>query len=91
MKLTSKAGGKRTAVVILANSEKVSADARLLRAGKLLSRKRTNTLARGSRVVRLPITKATRAGKAVLRVVLRDSSGNKKVVRRVVQIPAKRR
>ncbi|MFA9400912.1 MAG: hypothetical protein ACERKT_07365 [Acidobacteriota bacterium] len=91
VRVSREKGGRRVAVVTLEAGERVSADARLLRGGRLLSRKRRGTMAKGTRKVRLPIAKGTRAGRAVLRIVLRDRAGNRKVVHRTVRIPPKKR
>lgn len=91
VKIVNRAGGKRAVLAMLKSSERASADARLLRGGNLLARRRSGTMTKGStRIVRLPVDRSVKAGKAVLRIVLKDRAGNRKVVRRVVRIPAKK-
>ena len=38
--------------------------------------------------MRLPLSRAVRGGRATLQIVARDASGNRKVLRKVVQVPA---
>jgi protocatechuate 3,4-dioxygenase beta subunit len=83
-------GGRRTAVITLKSNEWTSADARIQRGGKLLSRMRNTKKGKGTRQIKLPVSKSTRAGKALLRIVLLDRVGNRKIIRRVIRIPSKK-
>jgi len=87
VKTASRKDGRRTVSATVRTREKAKIDARLLRDGKLLARKRTGMLASGRHVANLRVGRNVSAGSAVLRVVVTDSAGNKKTLQRRVKVP----
>jgi hypothetical protein len=66
----------------------VAAYARLMRRGKVIAKKRIDSLAAGgTRTLAVPIGDGVSAGKAMLAVTLRDVAGNAKDVTRSVKVP----
>jgi protocatechuate 3,4-dioxygenase beta subunit len=80
------AAGRRLTLTIKAG-ESVLMDAQVLRAGKLLARKRTSVQA-GSRRIVVAIGRDVAGGGARLRLTLTDAHGNKKVIQRALKLPA---
>lgn len=87
VKTVSRQGGSRAVVATVKTREKARIDARLLRGGKLLARKRTGLLAKGRHPAMLRVGRGVAAGSAVLRVIVTDSSGNRKTLQRRVSVP----
>lgn len=87
VKAVSRKSGRRAVLATVRNREKVQIDARLLRSGRLLARKRTGMLASGRHVADLKIGRNVAPGSAVLRVIVTDSAGNRKTLQRRVSIP----
>ena len=58
------------------------------RSGKALARRRLATLKAGTRRPTLPLAKTVAAGSARLQVTIEDASGNTKVARKTVRVPA---
>lgn len=87
VKTNRRSGGRRSVVATVRNREKVKIDARLLRGGKLLARKRTGMLATGRHAATLRVGRNVAAGSAVLRVIVTDSAGNRKKLQRRVTVP----
>lgn len=79
--------GRRAVVATVKSREKAKIDARLLRGGKLLARKRTGFLARGRHPANLRVGRGVAAGSAVLKVIVTDSAGNSKILQRRVNVP----
>ena len=87
VKAVSRRDGRRAVVATVRNREKAKIDARLLRGGNLLARKRTGMLAAGRHAANLRVGRNVAAGSAVLRVIVTDSAGNSKTIQRRVSVP----
>ena len=79
--------GTRILTLTLAVDEAVTADARVVRGTRTLVRRAGTALQPGTRRVALAIPRATARGPARLRLTLRDSGGNSRVIQRSLQIP----
>ncbi|MBN8870494.1 MAG: intradiol ring-cleavage dioxygenase [Solirubrobacterales bacterium] len=90
VKTVSRRNGRRAVLATIRNREKAKIDARLLRGGKLLARKRTGMLKAGRHVANLRVGRNVAAGRAVLRVIVTDAAGNKKTIQRRVHVPRRR-
>ena len=90
VKTLSRHNGQRRVIATVRNREKARIDARLLRGGKLLARKRTGMLAAGRHPANLRVGRNVAAGSAVLKVIVTDSAGNRKVIQRRVRIPRRK-
>jgi protocatechuate 3,4-dioxygenase beta subunit len=87
-RFTRTAGGKRVLKLRVNASERVSADARLLRDGELLARKRAAKLKPGGiRILRIPLGAKVKGGPARLKLILKDTAGNSKTAKRTLRIP----
>jgi hypothetical protein len=84
---TRTSSGSRVLQLTLDLDETVSAELRLLRAGRTIARRRYPSLGAGTRRATLPIGGGVAAGGARLRLVLEDAAGNTRVVQRAVQVP----
>jgi len=71
--------------------ETVTITARLSRAGSTIAKKTQGAVAAGARTVELRVPRATAGGSARLTMTFADASGAKKIVRRTVTVPARRR
>lgn len=90
VRTVSRRNGHRAVIASVRNREKVRIDARLLRDGKLLARKRTGLLRSGRHTANLRVGRNVAAGSAVLKVIVSDSAGNRKTMRRRVRVPRRR-
>jgi hypothetical protein len=79
-------GGKRISRASLALDESVRADLALVRRGRVLVAKALR-LRSGERLVGLRIPAGVAGGRATLRIVLEDESGNRKAIARQLRIP----
>lgn len=66
-------------------------NARILRDGRTLVRKRVEDLRKGRHTIRIAVPRRVESGSARLRIAFRDTSTNLKQVRRGVRIPRKLR
>lgn len=87
VRTVSRRDGRRAVIAAVRTREKAKVDARLLRGGRLLARKRTGMLGSGRHVTNLRVGRNVAAGGAVLRVIVTDAAGNRKVLRRRVHLP----
>jgi len=85
------AAGARILVLRLDVNEQVSADARLVRGGRVLARKRVQDLRAGSRRLNVRIGDRVRSGSARLKLTLRDADGNVKTIGRRLRVPGRAR
>jgi hypothetical protein len=83
------ARGTRILRIKLDANEAIVATARLIRGGKVLARKKTSTLAIGSRLVNLAVPAKYGGGSARLKLTAQDTKGNTRTVNRTVTIPRK--
>jgi protocatechuate 3,4-dioxygenase beta subunit len=90
VRTVSRRDGRRAVVATVRNREKVRVDARLLRGGKLLARKRTGMLTSGRHAANLRVGRGVASGSAVLRVIVTDSAGNRKTLQRRVSVPKRK-
>jgi protocatechuate 3,4-dioxygenase beta subunit len=81
--------GSRTLHARLRTKESVSLDVRLLRGSKLVARKRVTSLASGTHTVSVPIARSVGAGRVTLSVIAKDASSNRKVLTKILSIPAR--
>jgi hypothetical protein len=59
-----------------------------MRGGKAVAHKKIGALAPGRRNLAIPISDATQAGRAQLRLKLTDRAGNSRTIHKQVQIPS---
>lgn len=90
VKTVSRRDGRRAVVATVRTREKARVDARLLRGGKLLARKRTGMLGSGRHAANLRVGRGVAAGSAVLRVIVTDAAGNRKTLQRRVSVPRRK-
>jgi protocatechuate 3,4-dioxygenase beta subunit len=81
------AAGRRRLTATLDVDETVSADLRLVRGGATLAHRKVAALRAGTRRPSLLLANRVAAGRAQLRVTLKDAAGNTKVAKRTVQVP----
>jgi hypothetical protein len=81
------ARGLRRLALTVDVDEAVSADAKLVRGGRTIARRQV-ALKAGTRKPALVLAKGVAAGSASLVLTLKDAAGNRKVVRRTVNVPA---
>jgi protocatechuate 3,4-dioxygenase beta subunit len=81
--------GTRTLHARLVTKEAVSLDVRLLRGSKLVARKQVSSLAAGAHTVNVPIARTISAGRVTLSVTAKDTRSNRKVLSKILQIPAR--
>jgi protocatechuate 3,4-dioxygenase beta subunit len=86
---TRTALGVRSVAAKLRTTEQLALDVRLRRGSRTIAQRTVTALGAGTRTVRLPLSKGVRSGRATLQIVARDTSGNRKVLSKVVQVPAK--
>ncbi|MCB0864022.1 MAG: intradiol ring-cleavage dioxygenase [Solirubrobacterales bacterium] len=86
----SRNNGSRAVIATVKTREKAKIDARLMRGGKLLARKRTGFLSKGRHPATLRVGRRVASGSAVLRVIVTDKSGNKKTLQRRVHVPRRK-
>ena len=86
--VTRTALGVRSVAARMRASEQLALDVRLLRGSRTIAHRKVAALGSGTRTVRLPLSRAVRGGRATLQIVARDASGNRKVLSKVVQVPA---
>jgi protocatechuate 3,4-dioxygenase beta subunit len=79
--------GTRILTLTLAVDEAVTADARVVRGTRTLVRRAGTALQPGTRRIALAIPRMTAHGPARLRLTLRDSGGNSRMIQRSLQIP----
>lgn len=79
--------GKRILRFPLRADERVSVEARLVRGGRVLARRRIDGLPAGSRTVRVVVPRRTAKGGARLKVLVTDAAGNRRAVNRMVRVP----
>lgn len=82
------AGDRRELLLGLKAGERIAAEAKLMRGGKALAHKKIAALAPGKRNLAVPISDATPAGAAQLRLKLTDRAGNSRTINKRVRIPA---
>jgi protocatechuate 3,4-dioxygenase beta subunit len=85
---TNSASAGRELHLKLDSEQKVSVGARLVRGSNVIAHARLAALAAGMRTLELRVGKTIRAGKATLEVMFTDASGNKKVIKSSVNVPA---
>lgn len=90
VKAVNRRNGRRSVIATVRTREKAKIDARLLRGGRLLARKRTGMLASGRHTANLRIGSDVAPGSAVLRVIVTDSAGNRKTLQRRVTVPRRK-
>ena len=83
-----RSAGRRELLLGLKAEEKIGAEAKLLRGGKSIAHKTIAALAAGNRNLAIPISNATAAGAAQLRLTLTDRAGNTRTIHHKVHIPA---
>ena len=81
------AGDRRELLLGLKAGERIAAEAKLMRGGRTVAHKKIAALAPGKRNLAVPISDATPAGAAQLRLTLTDRAGNSHTVHKRVQIP----
>lgn len=81
--------GKRTLWVTVSTKETVSIRGRLYRSDRLIGHKSRSKATKGHRVLKIPVGRHVHAGKARLKLVLKDRHGNDKTIRRTVHVPHK--
>ncbi len=81
------AGDRRELLLGLKAGERIAAEAKLMRGGKAVAHKKIGALAPGKRNLAIPISDATPAGPAQLRLKLTDRAGNSRTIHKRVQIP----
>jgi protocatechuate 3,4-dioxygenase beta subunit len=81
--------GVRSVAARLRTTEQVALDVRLRRGSRTIALRAVTALGAGTRTVRLPLSKGVRSGRATLQIVVRDTSGNRKVLSKIVQVPAR--
>jgi protocatechuate 3,4-dioxygenase beta subunit len=86
---TRTALGVRSVAARLRTTEQVALDVRLRRGTRTIAQRKVAALGSGTRTVRLPLSKAVRSGRATLQIVASDSAGNRKVLSKIVQVPAR--
>jgi protocatechuate 3,4-dioxygenase beta subunit len=82
------AGERRELLLGLKAGERIAAEAKLMRGGRAVAHKKIAALAPGKRNLAVPISDATPAGAAQLRLTLTDRAGNSRTIHKGVQIPA---
>jgi hypothetical protein len=85
---TRTALGVRSVAAKLRTSEQVALDLRLLRGSRTIAQRKVAALGSGARTVRLPLSRTVRSGRATLQIVAQDANGNRKVLSKIVQVPA---
>jgi protocatechuate 3,4-dioxygenase beta subunit len=83
-----RSAGRRELLLTLKAEEKIGAEAKLLRGGRSIAHKKIAALAAGKRNLAVPISNATPAGAAQLKLTLTDRAGNTRTIARKVHIPA---
>ena len=83
----SRKNGRRVLTLTLAVDEAVTADARVVRGARTLVRRAGSALRPGTRRIALAIPRSTARGPARLRLTLRDTAGNSRLIQRSLQIP----
>ena len=78
----------RSVAAKLRTTEQVALDVRLRRGSRTIAQRTVTALGTGTRTVRLPLSTGVRSGRATLQIVARDTSGNRKVLSKIVQVPA---
>jgi len=86
---TRSALGVRSVAAKLRTTEQVALDVRLRRGSRTIAQRTVTAVGAGTRTVRLPLSKAVRSGRATLQIIVRDTSGNRKVLSKIVQVPAR--
>ena len=81
------AGDRRELLLGFKAGERIAAEAKLMRDGRTVAHKKIAALAAGKRNLAVPISDATPAGAAQLRLTLTDRAGNSHTVHKRVQIP----
>ena len=86
---TSSATGARTVTVKLQTTERLALDLRVRRGSRTLAQRSVSALGAGARTIRVPLSTTVRQGRATVQIVARDAAGNRKVLSRIVQVPAR--
>ena len=81
------AGDRRELLLGLKAGERIAAEAKLMRGGRAVAHKKIAALAPGRRNMAVPISDATPAGAAQLRLKLTDRAGNSRTIKHRVVIP----
>jgi protocatechuate 3,4-dioxygenase beta subunit len=80
--------GTRSVAVKLRTTEQLALDVRVRRGTRTIAHRKIAALGTGTRTVRLPLGRTVKKGSATLQVIASDASGNRKVLSRIVQVPA---
>ncbi|MDO8184585.1 hypothetical protein Q5424_13260 [Conexibacter sp. JD483] len=83
--------GVRLLDLRLRTREATTVEVRLLRGSRTLERRGRRALQAGTHTLRLPLGSGLHAGRATVRVVVRDGAGNRVAISRIVQLPARAR
>jgi hypothetical protein len=86
---TRSAIGARSVAVKLQTTERLSLDLRVRRGSRTIAHRSVSALGAGTRTVRVPLSKSVRQGRATVQIVARDANGNRKVLSKIVQVPAR--
>jgi len=86
---TRSALGMRSVAAKLRTTERLALDVRLRRGSRTIAQRTVTALGAGARTVRLPLSKNVRSGRATLQIIARDAGGNRKLLSRIVQVPAR--
>jgi protocatechuate 3,4-dioxygenase beta subunit len=86
---TRTSSGTRSLAAKLHASEQLALDVRLRRGTRTVAQRSLPALGAGTRTVRVPIGRNVKAGRATLQIVARDTSGNRKVLSKLVHVPAR--
>ena len=86
---TSSATGARSVTVKLQTTERLALDLRVRRGSRTIAHRSVSALGAGARTIRVPLSTSVRQGRATVQIVARDTAGNRKVLSRIVQVPAR--
>lgn len=86
---TRSALGVRSVAAKLRTTEQLALDVRLRRGSRTIAQRKVAALGSGTRTVRLPVARTVRSGRATLQIIAQDTNGNRKVLSRIVQVPAR--
>ncbi len=77
----------RALVATFTAAEAVSLDVRVLRGSKQVARKQFASVSAGKPTVRLPLATSVTAGRATFQATIKDGSGNRKVISKIITVP----
>lgn len=86
-RIVRKRDGSRVLRAVIESDERVTAKLRLKRHGRAIARRRRKSLAPGRHALRAELDRSVNAGKAIVQLIVEDSSGNRKRIRRKLRIP----